>query len=81
MVEKDNFYLLRSNQFLKHMNIPVYDFPDSPILIIGFFGILIAILTLYVTYSKYFNSPLNRDKKFLKNSLEVEFKKISSQVF
>ena len=62
------------------MNVPVYDFPNSPILILGFFGISVAITTLLVTYNKYFNSPLNRDKKFVKNSLELEFKKFSSKV-
>ena len=61
------------------MNVPVYDFPNSPILILGFFGILVAIATLFIAYSKYFNSPLNRDKKFVKNSLEFEFKKFSSK--
>ena len=63
------------------MNIPVYDFPNSPILLIGFFGIVLALVTLFITYIKYFNSPLNSDKKFVKNSLELEFKKVSSQVF
>ena len=62
------------------MNVPVYDFPNSPILNIGFLGILIAITTLFIAYNKYFNSPLNRDKKFVKNSLEFEFKKFSSKV-
>ena len=62
------------------MDIPVYDFPNSPILLIGFFGIFVALSTLFITYSKYFNSPLNRDKKFVKNSLEIEFKKVSSQL-
>ncbi len=62
------------------MNVPVYDFPNSSILILGFFGILVAISTLFITYNKYFNSPLNRDKKFVKNSLEFEFKKFSSKV-
>ena len=60
------------------MNLPVYDFPNSLILNIGFFGILIALITLYVTYIKYFDSPLNRDRKYIKNSLEIEFKKFSS---
>ena len=55
------------------MNIPVYDFPNSPILLLGFFGILVALITLFITYNKYFNSPLNRDKKFVNNSLEIEF--------
>ena len=63
------------------MNVPVYDFPNSPILILGFFGIVIALLTLFITFNKYFNSPLNRDRKFLKNSLEFEFKKVTSQIF
>ena len=63
------------------MDIPVYDFPNSPILILGFLGIFVALITLFITYNKYFNSPLNRDKKFVKNSLEIEFKKASSQVF
>ncbi len=63
------------------MNVPVYEFPNSPILIIGFFGIFIAIVTLIITFNKYFNSPLNNDRKFLKNSLELEFKKVSSQIF
>ena len=61
------------------MNIPVYDFPNSPILIIGFFGILVSIATLSITFNKYFNSPLNTDKRFSKNSLEFEFKKVSSK--
>ena len=63
------------------MNIPVYDFPNSPILLLGFFGILVALATLFITYNKYFNSPLNRDNKYVKNSLEIEFKKVSSQVY
>ena len=62
------------------MNVPVYDFPNSPILILGFFGIFVAIVTLVIAYNKYFNSPLNKDKNFVKNSLELEFKKFSSNV-
>ena len=62
------------------MDVPVYDFPNSPILLLGFFGILVALTTLFIAYTKYFNSPLNRDKKFVKNSLEIEFKKVSSQL-
>ena len=43
--------------------IPFYDFPQSPILIIGFFGIFTALIVLYVANRDYFNSPLNRDRK------------------
>ena len=60
------------------MNAPFYDFPNSPILLLGFSGILVAITTLFIAYIKYFDSPLNRDKNFAKNSLEIEFKKVSS---
>ena len=59
------------------MNIPVYDFPHSPILILGFFGIIVALVTLFITYSNYFNSPLNKDKKFVNSWLENKFKQIS----
>ena len=61
------------------MDVPVYEFPNSPILLLGFFGILVALTTLFITNYKYFNSPLNRDKRFIKNSLKIEFDKISSQ--
>ena len=44
-------------------NIPTYDFPQSPILIVGFFGILTALVVLYVANRDYFSSPLNEDKK------------------
>ena len=63
------------------MNVPVYEFPSSPILILGFFGILVALVTLFINFNTYFNSPLNRDRKFVKNSLENEFKKVLSQTF
>ena len=43
--------------------VPFYDFPQSPILIIGFFGIFTAHIVLYVANRDYFNSPLNRDRK------------------
>ena len=45
------------------MTIPTYDFPQSPILITGFFGILFTLVLLYIVNRDYFNSPLNRDKK------------------
>ena len=43
-------------------------------------GIITALLTLLIAYKNYFNSPLNKDKKFEKRSLETEFKKVSSQI-
>ena len=43
-------------------NVPVYDIPESPILIVGFLGIMFTLILLYVVNRDYFNSPLNRDK-------------------
>ena len=49
--------------------VPFYDFPHSPILIIGFFGILTALTVLFVANRSYFESPLNRDKRSLTSLL------------
>ena len=44
-------------------NVPVYDLPQSRILIVGFFGILFTLVLLYFVNRAYFNSPLNRDRR------------------
>lgn len=41
--------------------VPFYDFPKSPILIIGFFGIFFTLILLYFVNRAYFESPLNMD--------------------
>ena len=43
--------------------VPFYDFPQSPILIIGFFGILTALAVLFVANRKYFSSQINEDNQ------------------
>lgn len=43
--------------------VPFYDFPQSPILIIGFLGIIFTLVLLYFVNRAYFESPLNPDKK------------------
>ena len=43
--------------------VPFYDFPQSPILIIGFFDILTALAVLFVANRKYFSSPFNEDNQ------------------
>ena len=43
-------------------NVPFYDFPHSPILWLGFGGIVVALAVLFVAKRDYFNSPLNNDK-------------------
>ena len=42
-------------------NIPFYEFPEFPILYIGFFGILFTLVLLYFVNRAYFESPLNMD--------------------
>ena len=43
--------------------IPTYDFPHSPILWLGFFGIAVAMFTVFLVNQKYFNSPFNEDRQ------------------
>ena len=45
------------------MEVPVYEIPESPILIAGFFGILLTLVVLYVVNRDYFGSPLNESKR------------------
>ena len=62
------------------MSIPVYDFPSSPILIIGALGITIAIVVFFVAYQKYFNSPLNRELTKKKKALIEERKELNERL-
>jgi len=45
------------------MEVPFYDFPQSPILIIGFLGIMFTLVLLYFVNRAYFGSPLNEDRR------------------
>jgi hypothetical protein len=45
------------------MEVPFYDFPQSPILIIGFLGIMFTLVLLYFVNRAYFESPLNEDRR------------------
>ena len=45
----------------KMTTVPTYDLPQSPILIIGFFGIIFTLVLLYFVNRAYFDSPLNMD--------------------
>ena len=58
------------------MSIPFYDFPSSPILIIGALGIAVAIAVFFVSYQKYFNSPLNKELEKKKKALIKEQKEL-----
>ena len=62
------------------MSIPFYDFPSSPILIIGALGITVAIIVFFVAYQKYFNSPLNRELTKKKKALIEERKELNERL-
>ena len=62
------------------MSIPFYDFPSSPILIVGALGITVAIVVFFVAYQKYFNSPLNRELTKKKKALIEERKELNERL-
>ena len=62
------------------MSIPFYDFPSSPILIIGALGITLAIVVFFVAYQKYFNSPLNKELAEKKKALIKEKKELNQRL-
>ena len=62
------------------LSIPFYDFPSSPILIIGALGIAVAIAVFFVSYQKYFNSPLNRELAEKKKALIKEQKELKERL-
>ena len=62
------------------MTIPFYDFPSSPILIIGALGISVALAVFFVAYTKYFNSPLNNELKKKKKALIREQKELKERI-
>lgn len=62
------------------MSIPFYDFPTSPILIIGALGIAVAIAVFFVAYQKYFNSPLNKELSKKKKALIKEQQELNNRL-
>ena len=62
------------------MSIPFYNFPPSPILIIGALGIVTAIAVFFVAYQKYFNSPFNRELTKKKKDLINERKELNDRL-
>ena len=62
------------------MSIPFYDFPSSPILIIGALGILVAVTVFFVAFQKYFNSPLNKELTKKRKALIKEQKELNERL-
>ena len=54
------------------LSVQFYDFPSSPILIIGAIGIVVALAVFFLTYQKYFNSPFNKELQLKKKILLKE---------
>ena len=54
------------------LSVPFYDFPSSPLLIIGALGIVVALAVFFLSYQKYFNSPFNKELQQKKKSLLKE---------
>ena len=54
------------------LSVPFYDFPSSPILIIGAIGIVVALAVFFLAYKKYFDSPFNKELQLKKKALIKE---------
>ena len=61
-------------------SVPFYDFPSSPLLIIGALGILVAIAVFFLAYQKYFKSPFNKELQQKKKALLKEKKELNERL-
>ena len=62
------------------LSVPFYNFPSSPILIIGAIGIVLAIVVFFISYQKYFNSPLNKELQQKKKDLLREKEELNKRL-
>jgi len=62
------------------LSVPFYDFPSSPILIIGAIGIVVALAVFFLAYQKYFNSPFNKELQLKKKALLKEKKELTKKL-
>ena len=62
------------------LSVPFYDFPSSPILIIGAIGIFVALAVFFLAYQKYFNSPFNKELQLKKKALLKEKKELNKKL-
>ena len=61
-------------------SVPFYDFPSSPLLIIGALGILVAMAVFLLTYQNYFDSPFNKELQQKKKSLLKEKQELNERL-
>ena len=62
------------------LSVPFYDFPSSPLLIIGALGIVVALTVFFFAYQKYFNSPFNKEIQIKKKALLKEQKELNEKL-
>ncbi len=62
------------------LSVPFYDFPSSPILIIGAIGIVVALAVFFLAYQKYFNSPFNKELRLKKKVLLKEKTELNNKL-
>ena len=62
------------------LSVPFYDFPSSPLLVVGALGIVVAIAVFFLSYQKYFNSPLNNELQKKKKSLLQEQQELNARL-
>lgn len=62
------------------LSVPFYDFPASPLLIVGAIGIILALIIFFLSYQKYFNSPFNRELQQKKKALLKEKKELNERL-
>ena len=62
------------------LTVPFYDFPTSPLLIIGGLGIIVAIVVFTLSYQKYFSSPFNKELQQKKKVLLKEKNKLNERL-
>jgi len=62
------------------LSVPFYDFPSSPLLIIGALGIVVALTVFFLAYQKYFNSPFNKEIQIKKKALLKEQKELNQKL-
>ena len=62
------------------LSVPFYDFPSSPLLIIGALGIVVALTVFFLAYQKYFNSPFNKEIQIKKKALLKEQKELNEKL-
>ena len=62
------------------LSVPFYDFPSSPLLIIGALGIVVAIAVFFLAYQKYFQSPFNKELQQKKKSLLKERQELNDRL-